>query len=78
VDGDTPNLKEIELIGLYPANYIVLKGEFKCNVEESAGKPTLSSPNMGVVVKENKRKYMVMIRNSTMMGTRCTEGFTFK
>lgn len=50
----------------------------KKNAEESARKLILYIRNMVLLVNENKKKLMVMIRNTTMNGTLCTKVFTFE
>ena len=79
---DIPVLKEIEIIGPYTllayADDIILLGESRNDVEESARKLIKSSCNMGLVINENKTKYMVMTRNAIVKDNLCTEGLTFE
>lgn len=78
---DIPDLKEMEVIGtgslLAYIDDIILLGEPKHDVKESARKLIKSSSSMGLVVNKKKTKYMVMTRNVTAMGL-CVEGLTFE
>jgi len=79
---DILDLKQMEIIGPYTlfanADDVILLGESKYDVEESARKLIKSGFNMGLVINENKTKYMLMTRNATVKGNLCTEGLTFE
>jgi len=78
---DISDLKEMEIIDPYIllayANDIILLGESRSDVEESARKLIKSSCNMRLVINENKTKYMVTTRNTTVKDNLCIEGLTF-
>lgn len=60
------------------ADDIILIGESKHDVEESARKLIKSSSKMGLVINEEKTKYMVITRNATAKGILCVNGLTFE
>jgi len=74
--------KEIDVIGTHTllayADDIIILGESKHDVEERARKLIMSSSSMGLVINENKTKYMVMTRNATTKGNLCVGDFTFE
>ncbi|VVC28138.1 Reverse transcriptase domain [Cinara cedri] len=79
---DIPNLKEMELISPYTlfayADDIILLGESRNDVEENVRKLIKSSCNIGLVINENKTKYMVMNRNATVKDNLHIERLTFE
>lgn len=79
---DLQDLKEMEIIGPYTllayADDIILIGESRHDVEESAKKLIKSSCGMGLAVNEDKTKYLVMTRNVTVKDNLRIEGFTFE
>jgi len=79
---DIPDLKEMDAIGPYTLltypYYIILLGESRNDVDESARKLIKSSCNMGLVINESKTKYMVMTRNTTVKDNLCIEELTFE
>lgn len=62
---------------VYTAN-IILLGESRYGVEESAIKLIKSSNNMGLVVNENMIKYMVMNRKVSVNDTLCVKELDFE
>lgn len=76
------DLKEMEIIVLhtllaYTDDFILL-GESRNGVDERARKLIKSSCNMGLVINENKTKYIVMTRNTTVKDNLSIGGFTFE
>jgi hypothetical protein len=74
--------KEMDVIGTHTllayADDIIILGESKHDVEERARKLIMSSSIMGLVINENKTKYMVMTRNATTKGSLCVGDLTFE
>lgn len=60
------------------ADDIILLGESKHDIENRARKLIKSSSSMGLVVNENKTKYVVMTRNVTATGNLRVGGLIFE
>jgi len=65
----------MEIIGPFTlltyADDIILLGESRNDVNESTRKLVKSNSYMGLVINENKTKYMVMTRNTAVQDNLC-------
>lgn len=75
-------MKEMDVIGTHTllayADDIIILGKSKHDIEERARKLINYSSSMGLVINENKTKYMMMTRNATTKGNLHVGDLTFE